>query len=81
MRSIDDALNNTSLILLFDIGGKKLLFPGDAQIENWRYALFDAPTGGDIRASLADVAIYKVGHHGSLNGTPEDALVRVHAAG
>ena len=43
VRSVDDALNNTSLILLFDIEGKKLLFPGDAQVENWRYALFQAP--------------------------------------
>ena len=71
VRAIDDALNNTSLILLFDIGGKKLLFPGDAQIEDWSYALFDAPEAADDPASLADVAMYKVGHHGSLNGTPK----------
>jgi hypothetical protein len=71
VRAIDDALNNTSLILLFDIGGSKLLFPGDAQIENWRYALFNAPDAAAIRASLADIAMYKVGHHGSLNGTPK----------
>jgi hypothetical protein len=71
VRAIDDALNNTSLILLFDIRGTKLLFPGDAQIEDWRYALFDAPKAAEHRAALADVAIYKVGHHGSLNGTPK----------
>ena len=39
MRALDKVLNNTSLILLFEVGGKKLLFPGDAQIENWSYAL------------------------------------------
>ena len=71
VRSIDDALNNTSLILLFDVAGSKLLFPGDAQIENWRYALFNAPQATAIRARLADTAIYKVGHHGSLNATPK----------
>ncbi len=71
VRSVDDALNNTSLILLFDIGGKKLLFPGDAQIENWRYALFQASNSADIREELKDVALYKVGHHGGLNGTPK----------
>ena len=71
VRSIDDSLNNTSLILLFDINGTRLLFAGDAQIENWRYALFDAPDSAEIRAELADTALYKVGHHGSLNGTPK----------
>ena len=71
VRAIDDALNNTSLILLFDVRGTKLLFSGDAQIEDWRYALFGAATSPEIRASLADVAMYKVGHHGSLNGTPK----------
>jgi hypothetical protein len=71
VRSIDDALNNTSLILLFDIAGSKMLFPGDAQIENWSYALFNAPQAAAIRARLADTAVYKVGHHGSLNATPK----------
>ena len=36
---LDRQMNNTSLILLFEANGKKLLFPGDAQIENWSYAL------------------------------------------
>ena len=71
VRSIDDALNNTSLILLFEVAGVKLLFPGDAQIENWRYALFGAPRSDEIRRSLASTSLYKVGHHGSLNGTPK----------
>ena len=39
VRELDAALNNTSVILLFEVGNKKLLFPGDAQIENWSYAL------------------------------------------
>jgi hypothetical protein len=65
VRSMDDALNNTSVILLFEAGGKKLLFPGDAQWENWELALNTTPE------VLKDVDIYKVGHHGSLNATPK----------
>ncbi len=71
VRSVDDALNNTSLILLFEVGGTKLLFSGDAQIENWRYALFGAQTSAEIQKELKDTLLYKVGHHGSLNGTPK----------
>jgi len=67
VRSLDAALNNTSVILLFETGGRKLLFPGDAQIENWSYAL----TQPGARKLLADVDLYKVGHHGSRNATPK----------
>ncbi|WP_374376112.1 MBL fold metallo-hydrolase [Dongia sp.] len=65
--ALDKQMNNTSLILLFEVGGKKLLFPGDAQIENWRYALQQER----VLKMLADVDVYKVGHHGSLNATPK----------
>jgi beta-lactamase superfamily II metal-dependent hydrolase len=74
VRTLDQQMNNTSLILLFEVLGKKLLFPGDAQIENWNYALEDAPDARKTRALLADVDVYKVGHHGSLNATPRKAL-------
>lgn len=67
VRILDSVLNNTSLILLFEACGKKLLFPGDAQIENWAYALAQP----HVRKLLADVSTYKVGHHGSLNATPK----------
>jgi beta-lactamase superfamily II metal-dependent hydrolase len=67
VRVMDDALNNTSLILLFTVLGKRLLFPGDAQIESWEPALADA----EIVAKLSEVDVYKVGHHGSLNATPK----------
>jgi hypothetical protein len=71
VKSMDSALNNTSLILLFEAGNKKLLFPGDAQIENWEYALKEAPNHEEILQLLAEVDVYKVGHHGSLNATPK----------
>ena len=64
---MDEAMNNTSVILLFEVGGKKLLFPGDAQIENWEFALGQEK----ILKLLAEVDYYKVGHHGSLNATPK----------
>ena len=71
VRSVDDALNNTSVILLFEVGKKRLLFPGDAQIENWSYALAEAPDHEDVRALLGAIDFYKVGHHGSRNATPK----------
>jgi hypothetical protein len=67
VRSLDQEMNNTSVILLFQIGKKKLLFPGDAQIENWQYALGQKR----YQTLLTSVNLYKVGHHGSLNATPK----------
>lgn len=66
VRVLDKQMNNTSLILLFETAKRKLLFPGDAQIENWNYAL----SREENAALLADVDLYKVGHHGSRNATP-----------
>ena len=70
--ALDNAMNNTSVILLFEAGKKKLLFPGDAQLENWMYAL-QSPKA----ALLNDVDLYKVGHHGSLNATPKSMWNRL----
>jgi hypothetical protein len=67
VRSLDQEMNNTSVILLFQIGKKKLLFPGDAQIENWQFALQQKK----YRSLLSSVNLYKVGHHGSRNATPK----------
>lgn len=69
--AMDDAMNNTSLILLFEIGKMKFLFPGDAQIENWEYVWHeDNPDRKKNLKLLSDVDLYKVGHHGSTNATP-----------
>lgn len=67
VRTLDEAMNNTSIILLFEVGGKSLLFPGDAQYENWMYAL----SKPSVLKKLSSVNLYKVGHHGSLNATPK----------
>jgi hypothetical protein len=74
VRILDDAMNNTSLILLIEIGETLILLPGDAQIENWRYALQEAPNAAETCARLARTKVYKVGHHGSLNATPKRLL-------
>lgn len=70
VRTVDDALNNTSVILLIEVGDKRLLFPGDAQIENWAWALKHAPDSAALCKLLTRVDLYKVGHHGSRNATP-----------
>ncbi|WP_405233692.1 ComEC/Rec2 family competence protein [Lentisalinibacter salinarum] len=67
VRILDDVLNNTSVILLFKVGDQAFLFPGDAQWENWSYAL-DQPRYQEL---LRKVQVYKIGHHGSLNATPK----------
>ncbi|MFO1112041.1 MAG: hypothetical protein U1E61_22945 [Bradyrhizobium sp.] len=66
---LDKVMNNTSVILVFEAGSKKLLFPGDAQLENWLYALDG--TQDKYKALLQSVDLYKVGHHGSWNATPK----------
>jgi hypothetical protein len=75
VRILDDVLNNTSVILLIDVpcaGPEplRLLFGGDAQIENWEYALKFADDHEANLALLRKVDVYKVGHHGSRNATP-----------
>lgn len=78
---IETFLNNQSLVVLFEFGGKRLLFAGDAQAGNWEYWLFkmsepikDPTKAGDIveesKELLQTIDFYKVGHHGSTNSTP-----------
>ncbi len=67
--SLDNVLNNTSLVLLFTIGDKHFLFPGDAQWGNWKSWL--DKSGTEV---MRDICFYKVSHHGSLNATPTDAV-------
>jgi beta-lactamase superfamily II metal-dependent hydrolase len=68
--ALEDARNNTSLVVLFTYRGKRLLFPGDAQWGSWKYWL-DQPDAADVLASLD---FYKVSHHGSVNATPTAAV-------
>ena len=70
VRILDKAMNNISVIPLFEIAGRAFLFPGDAQIENWLYALKHARDRVKKLAIRCRVELYKVGHHGSRNATP-----------
>ena len=76
VRELDKQMNNTSVVLLMRAGGKTLLFPGDAQLENWQYTL-----QSDKAALLDNVDLYKVGHHGSLNATPRSMWKHFHKRG
>lgn len=74
VRSADNVLNNTSVMLLLTIGSKRLLFPGDAQFEAWEYVLEVAKGAPTTKRELAQTDVYKVGHHGSLNATPKASV-------
>lgn len=68
--ALDHVRNNTSVVTMFTMGGKNLLFPGDAQYGNWEGWI----ERQDARELLASVNFYKVSHHGSYNATPKAAL-------
>jgi beta-lactamase superfamily II metal-dependent hydrolase len=78
----DNALNNQSLVVLFTLRGKTMLFSGDAQWGNWANFLFGGQIGtpghtaltDKSRSILAKLDFYKVGHHGSTNATPIDVV-------
>jgi beta-lactamase superfamily II metal-dependent hydrolase len=78
----DNTINNQSVVVLFTFNGKKLLFAGDAQWGNWQNFLFGGALGSPGHAKmtpeatsiLKSIDFYKVGHHGSTNATPIDAL-------
>lgn len=82
-KTLDDFLNNQSLVVLFTFAGKKLLFAGDAQGGNWEYWMYGgtpekAPSIDkivkDSASILGHLDFYKVGHHGSTNATPVSAV-------
>jgi hypothetical protein len=81
-QAADNTLNNQSLVVLFSFGGKNLLFAGDAQWGNWENFLYGGAFGTaghtemtkDAADILKNLDFYKVGHHGSRNATPKDAV-------
>lgn len=78
----DKTLNNQSLVILFTFRGKQLLFAGDAQWGNWENFLYGGAYGtpghteltSKAKTILGQLDFYKVGHHGSTNATPKDAV-------
>src|SRR5262245_58106266 len=69
--AIEEAVNGTSLMLVFEIGRAVLLFPGDAQWGTWKNAMQTA------RPLLERVNFLKVGHHGSHNATPQTFVKQI----
>lgn len=63
----NSVLNNTSVVLLLEWRGRRLLLPGDAEHESWGRMWQEARERLDQR-----VDFLKVSHHGSHNGTPFD---------
>ncbi|MBG0792244.1 hypothetical protein IYY11_01990 [Methylocystis sp. H62] len=78
--ALDKAINNTSLVIVIEVAGQFMLFPGDAQWGSWQ-AIMAHPKG---RTLLEKVEVLKVGHHGSHNATPraliEEILVKQQTA-
>jgi hypothetical protein len=80
-KAADSTLNNQSLMVHFNLAGKNLLFVGDAQWGNWENFLYGGAYSAGrtaltskAKALLGDIDFYKVGHHGSRNATPIDAV-------
>lgn len=71
-QSLNEAVNNTSLVLLFQFGEHTLLFPGDAESGAWQQAL-QSPF---VRKMIGRTTVYKASHHGKTNGSPQQ-LVRL----
>lgn len=65
--AIDKAANNTSLVLMLEWRGWRLLFAADAQLKSWRTM--------DDKGVLRPVHYLKVSHHGSHNGTPAASVL------
>jgi hypothetical protein len=71
---LDNLTNNTSLVLAIELpDGDVLLFAADAQVGNWPswQDLAWPVAGGTVTGPdlLRRTRLYKVGHHGSHNGT------------
>ena len=65
--AIDQAANDTSLVVELTWHDRRLLFAGDAEQKSWQMMA--------NRADLQPVDLPKVGHHGSRNGTPPPRIL------
>ncbi len=64
--AIDNAINNTSLVVMIEVGTARLLFCADAQWGNWR-AILAEPHWCEL---IKTTTFLKVGHHASHNASP-----------
>lgn len=65
--AIDKAGNNTSIVLMLEWRGWRLLFTGDAEVGSWQRMYNEGV--------LKPVDFLKVSHHGSHNGTPDARIL------
>jgi beta-lactamase superfamily II metal-dependent hydrolase len=70
---LERVVNNTSVFFVLDVHGAHFVFPGDSQQGGWEHVLDDA----SARALISDAVFYKIGHHGSHNGTPKPYVEKV----
>jgi beta-lactamase superfamily II metal-dependent hydrolase len=71
LRSIDKALNNTSLVFFLEVNDKRLLFTGDAELASWSIM------AKKNKKHLKPFDFFKISHHGSHNGTPLELLDKI----
>ena len=67
LKKLDSYMNNVSLMLRFDYGKTRVLLPGDTN---------KAGFGGIAREELRS-DLYKVGHHGQIDGADEALLYAI----
>lgn len=67
MLEIDKASNNTSVVLLLEWKGWRLLFTGDAEKPSWRKM--------DSLGLVSPVHFLKISHHGSETGMPPPEIL------
>lgn len=70
LRRLDGAMNNYSLMLRFTYGETRLLLPGDTNRAGF----------GGIDPSMLPADLYKVGHHGQIDGADRAILDAVKPA-
>ena len=65
-RSLNERVNNGSVILSIDAAGHRMIFPGDAEVDAWASALHSRAA----RDRVSRATVWKIGHHGSPRATP-----------
>lgn len=72
------AINMTSIVTMFEVGGRKFLFGGDMEFEKPEPRTDEIVAGvEEMRQTIRDLApfdFYKLCHHGSWNGFGTDIL-------
>jgi hypothetical protein len=74
--AIDSAENDTSIVLLLEWRGWKLLFTGDAEHKSWQIMdELDEMLRAQGKGLLESVDFLKVSHHGSDTGMPSTGIL------